>query len=304
MKAKLNIQILLFTLLAGSLLLASCSGSKRAAIQKEISVAKELSVTESGMIDNAQVNKSLKLTEENIDSAINSNISILLNKYRSSLDSFDLAVHFIDSVIKSHKLFVKNKQGLNSQITYIRNYSSNSTKRLRRFQMIDDGLSIAKQYLFNLAAFFGPGKYKIPDEKIAEATERFSPILDSVSSFYKKYNDVSKFVTIRILGYADGTGFNKESETAKTLQFLLSDSLASKERLNGKLSELRAKNIANLLDNILSTKIDNYRNIQHLEFLFFETGKGEELPSKKITDYQVNDERRRVVLLFWSILPK
>jgi hypothetical protein len=33
------------------------------------------------------------------------------------------------------------------------------------------------------------------------------------------------------------------------------------------------------------------------------TGKGEELPAGNFKDYQPFDERRRVVLLYWSILP-
>jgi outer membrane protein OmpA-like peptidoglycan-associated protein len=295
---------LFFTLIVLSLMHTSCVSSKRSAVLKKITEAKVIAVSESDILKNSLRVTGEKYKEEKIDSVIHSNISYRLNEYINQLDTFDVYVNFVDSLIKSNKVYRKNKTSVTQKLVYIKNYSSGSLQRLRRFAMIDDGLSIAEQYLFNLAAFFGPGKYKIPDEKTAEATERFSPILDTISSFYKKYSDVNKFATIRILGFADGTGFNPESETAKSLFALLKDSLAPKAQLNGKLSELRAKNIADLLDNILSSKIQNYAAVQHLDFLFLETGKGEEYPSKKITDYQVNDDRRRVVLLFWSILPK
>jgi len=299
-----NLFITAFCVFPLAVLLPACTGSKRAAVSKEITTAKALSSSESAMLEKLKQANSEKFIQEKTDSTIYSNINLKLVEYSNQLDSFDIYIRLIDSLIRSNKIFRKNKKDISQQLVYVKNYSNNSPQRLRRFTMIDDGLSIAQQYLFNLAAFFGPGKYQIHEEKKGEAAITFSPILDSISSFYKKYNDVSKFATIRILGFADGMGFNMDSETAKNLLLLLNDSLATKEQLNGKLSELRARNIANLLDNILSTKIDNYKDIQHLEFLFFETGKGEAYPSKKITDYQVNDERRRVVLLFWSILPK
>jgi len=33
-------------------------------------------------------------------------------------------------------------------------------------------------------------------------------------------------------------------------------------------------------------------------------GRGEENPNAAITDYTDNDARRRIVLFFWSLLPK
>ena len=74
--------------------------------------------------------------------------------------------------------------------------------------------------------------------------------------------------------------------------------------MNQQLSEWRAVNIGNLMEYSLEKKIPNYTNIKAIEFLFVEKGKGEDFPSKKVADYKTDDERRRVVLLFWNILPK
>lgn len=282
----------------------SCSGSKRAAIKKELNAAKNMSKNDSKKIADINTIKTVKFNEEKIDSSINSNINQKLSYYKFKLDSLSTSISFLDSVIKTGHLYNKNKSEIIHQLKIIRSYKNDSIVRLRRFEMIDEGLSIAEQHLFNLAAFFGPGKYEIPSDKKSAAEQKFTPILDSLTSFYNKYKDVDRYGTVRILGFADGTGFNKESETFKTLTGLLNDSTASKEVINGKLSELRAKNIANLMEEILSKKIYNFNAIKNLDFIFLETGKGENLPSKKITDYTENDERRRVVLLFWSILPK
>lgn len=292
--------ILVFSLI----IFASCTGSKRAAIRKELEAAKNMGNNDAKKITEIDNKKIEKFAEEKIDSLINSDIEKRLKAYKFKLDSLSVSINFLDSVIKSGKLFNKNRAEIFKQLKIIRNYKNNSVIRLRRFEMIDEGLNIVEQHLFNLAAFFGPGKYEIPSEKLPEAENKFTPILDSLTSFYYKYKDVERFGTIRILGFADGTGFNKESEIYKTLTSLLNDSSASKESINIKLSELRAKSIANLMESILSKKITNFNSIKDLEFIFLETGKGENLPSKKITDYTADDERRRVVLLFWSILPK
>ncbi len=307
MNNQLNIQIKFAVIVAlafAGLFFISCSGPKRAALGKQMITAKAMRETENKKLGGIDDLKSVKIEEEKIDSAINNNIKIKLETYKKELDSFSNAINFIDSVIKTGKLFRENKKNIKQQLVLIKNYSNNSHIRLRRFEMIDEGLLIAEQHLFYLAAFFGPGKYEIPPDKLSQAENSFSPILDSLTRFYNKYNDVNRIATLRVIGFADGSGFNKESEIYKTLTDLLKDSLASKEAVNGKLSQLRAKNIANVMDHILSTKIPEYKDVHDLNFLFLEEGKGENFPSKKITDYTENDERRRVVLLYWSILPK
>jgi outer membrane protein OmpA-like peptidoglycan-associated protein len=288
----------------------SCSSSKRAAIAKVIAAAKNTQQNNAARQSDAaklaamQQKKDEKAAEEKIDSIVNANIAAKINDYKNNLNSFSNSVNFIDSVIQTNKLFRKNKKEIKIQLKLVDNYIKDTKLRLQRFAMIDDGLNISQQYLFNLGAYFGGGKYEIPTDKLEQAQQSFAPILDSISNFYNRYNNIERFATITVLGFADGTGFNKEGQTYKTLVALLKDSLAGKEMINQKISELRAKNMADVMEAILYKKIPNYTNIRTLDFLFLEIGKGETLPSKKITDYAVDDERRRVVLLFWNILPK
>jgi outer membrane protein OmpA-like peptidoglycan-associated protein len=282
----------------------SCSSSKRAKIAKVVGAAKSAQQNDASMLAAMKQKKDAAAIEEKIDSVINSKIEVKLITCKSKLDSFSNAVNFIDSAIKSGKLFRKNKKEIQVQLKLVDNYTSDSRLRLRRFAMIDEGLNIAQQYLFNLGAYFGGGKYEIPQDKMEQAQQSFSPVLDSISNFYNRYSDIDRIATITVLGFADGTGFNKEGQTYKTLIAILKDSLATKEMINQKVSQLRAKSMADVMELILSKKIPDYENIRKLNFYFLEIGKGEEYPSKKITDYTINDERRRVVLLFWNILPK
>jgi outer membrane protein OmpA-like peptidoglycan-associated protein len=293
-------------ILAISILATSCSSSKknRAALSKKMAAAKSAQQGDAAMLEAMRRKKEEKVAEEKIDSVINIAVSEKINSYKKKLDSVAGALNFIDSAITSGKLFRKNKAAIKTSLQLVNNYTADSRLRLMRFAMIDEGLNIAQQYLFNLGAYFGGGKYEIPADKLEQAQQSFSPILDSISNFYNRYNEVGRFATITVLGFADGTGFNKEGQTYKTLIAILKDSLATKEMINQKVSELRAKNMADVMETILAKKIPNYANIRTLDFLFLEIGKGEAYPSKKITDYTVNDERRRVVLLFWNILPK
>jgi hypothetical protein len=217
------------------------------------------------------------------------------------------AVAFIDEKINtSRRAYRTNKVNIDSSFALIDRYKSRSNYRLRRFTMINESLDIIinQQHMFDLAAFFGSGKFEIPDDRKSVAEKSFSPLIDSLVAFYNRYADVDKKATLVILGYADGAGFNTESEIYPVLIEMLKDTTASKEKLNQKLSELRAINIGNLMEVSLEKKIPNYKEIKSIDFFFVESGKGEEFPSKKVSDYKTDDERRRVVLLFWNILPK
>lgn len=293
-----------FLLLLCSFFFVSCYHSKKASITKQVEAAKILNEAENKKLAALDQKKNDKLNDEKINDTISLNISKKLDGYKLKSDSISAAINFIDSVLKTKNLFKANKTGIKNKLRIIDNYYKDSVKRVRRLEMIDEGLNIAEQHLFNLAAFFGPGKYEIPADKHSEAEKSFSPILDSFANFYTKFKDVDRFATLIVVGFADGTGFNKESATYKTLTALLNDSLATKEVINGKLSQLRAKNIANFMEVIFSQKIPDYKAVQKADFIFLESGKGESYPSKKITDYTPNDERRRIVLLFWNILPK
>lgn len=290
-------------LLMCCLFVLSCTGPKRATIKKEITAAHATHKNEVEKLAATTENNKLKFAEEKIDSAINQKINLKLNTYKNQSDSLGIAINFIDSVIKKGKLFKQNKNNIEQQLILVRNYSSNSNSRLRRFKMIDDGLAIAEQHKFNLAAFFGLGKYEISPDKVAEAEQSFAPILDSLANFSNNYADVEQMATLVVLGYADAAGFEEQSEIYKTLTTLLNDSVPTRQSLNFKLSELRAQNITDLMEQMLNKKKAD-KAVQNIDFIFIQNGKGESLPSKKITDYTEVDERRRVVMLFWNILPK
>ena len=301
-----HIRTILITCMA-CVLLSSCFSSKKARIQDVLLQASNVQLGDEKILNDTRAKVDDRLKIEAIDPNIADSIRFKLGRYALDLDSMKKAVAFIDETINtSRRAFKTNKVRIDSSFALIDRYKSRSNYRLRRFTMINESLDIIinQQHMFDLAAFFGSGKYEIPDDRKSVAEKSFSPLIDSLVSFYNRYADVEKKATLVILGYADGAGFNTESEIYPVLIEMLKDSTASKEKLNQKLSELRAINIGNLMEVSLEKKIPNYKAIKPIDFFFVESGKGEEYPSKKVTDYKTEDERRRVVLLFWNILPK
>lgn len=297
----------LFGLSVCCLLFVSCFSSKKAQINEVLTAANTIVQTDLKTVNDTKLKVEARLKAEVIDAEIADSVNHKIGKYAADLDSFKNAISFISEKINtSRKVYKLNRSKIDSSFGLIDRYKSKANYRIRRFTMINESLDIIvnQQHMFDLAAFFGPGKYEIPLDKRPIAEQLFSPLVDSLVGFYNKYADVEKKATLVILGYADGSGFNPESDIFKTLVEKLNDSTASKERMNQKLSEWRAMNIGNLMEYSIEKKIPNYTNIKSIDFLFVEKGKGEEYPSKLVTDYKADDERRRVVLLFWNILPK
>jgi len=297
----------LSSILLISVFLVSCYSGKKAQMNQLLQSADAVLKAETKIVEDTKQKMEDRLKSEDIDAEIADSIKAKIAKYSTDLDSFKNAINFIDSKINtSRSFYVNNKIQISESFGLIDLYKSKSNYRLRRFTMINESLDVIvnQQHMFDLAAFFGPGKYDIPEDKKDIAEKSFSPLIDSLVKFYNKYADVEKKATLVILGYADGSGFSPDSEIYNSIIEKLNDSTATKEKMNQKLSEWRAINIGNLMEYSIENKIPNYKDVKTIDFLFVEKGKGEEFPSKKITDYKTDDDRRRVVLLFWNILPK
>ena len=136
-----------------------------------------------------------------------------------------------------------------------------------------------------------------------EARLVFSPIVDSLIVFIKKFPKYKLNSSIIASGYADGTGFG-----AGTLVDLLTSSMgktvATKEELNSELSRLRAEEVSSILLEIYKERTKGLTETGQFNTQFFQIGKGEEFPNKKILNYTTEDERRRIVVIYWNALPQ
>jgi flagellar motor protein MotB len=130
---------------------------------------------------------------------------------------------------------------------------------------------------------FGPGKYEV-EPSVANALGRiFEPAAKEIDYLVKKYPDFPLSLVITAKGYSDAT------------------QIAEGSGLYKELSVARAEAVIRLFKNYTVNRSKTGGNIRNI--LYLHEGKGEALPDPKISNYQVNDPRRRVVLLFWSIFP-
>jgi hypothetical protein len=71
--------------------------------------------------------------------------------------------------------------------------------------------------------------------------------------------------------------------------------------LNKELSRARAEEVKKLFETYAGSRND--KGIYKKRVIYIYEGKGEQFPDPKITDYTIDDPRRRIVLLYWTIFP-
>lgn len=151
---------------------------------------------------------------------------------------------------------------------------------------------------------FAPGKYEV-NPSVADAIGRiFEPAAKEIDYLVKKYPDFPLSLVITAKGYSDATQIAEGSGLYKELKerVKLQTSNPVNRELNKELSVARAEAVIRLFKNYTVNRSKSGGNIRNI--LYLHEGKGETYPDPKISNYLVNDPRRRVVLLFWSIFPE
>lgn len=283
--------------------LASCRAAKKAQFLAVLNTATEQQKAEQEKIEKIDLKKTAKIEEGNIDDSISYLIDRRLIKYQNRVDSVNREVLNLKAKIEDKKAFRKEFKVIQAQILLLDSFTKNPQLREYVFYMIDDGLNKTKRTLFELAAFFGPGGYIIPDDKKELAKQYFSPVIDSLMKFSNEYSKIERIATIVLNGYADGTGIGEGSNLYNMLVERMGKTAPTKEELNEALSELRAENLRTFLNGMIEERAASFVNYKTLTFENIKRGMGEQFPNPKITDYLVDDERRRIVLCYWSVLP-
>jgi hypothetical protein len=285
--------------------LCSCIGNKKIAAAKEkLGGLKGQHEQEVSQIKGIDTKAAGKLGEGKIDSNINSIISTRVNKLRLVSDSVQKQIDSLESLMKDSKTARKNyKKVILPMLDSLQAVGNKYASRLTVYLMVQEALNVADFKLFDLAAFFGPGKYAIPEDKLELASQSFSPIIDSLILFSNKHSDLSRTATLVILGFADGSGFEPGGELYNTLLSLLGKPEASKQELNQKLSELRAQELIKQLTGAFLKKAAGFQGYDQMKIVYLGQGRGESYPLPTIKDYREDDERRRIVLCYWVVLP-
>lgn len=176
----------------------------------------------------------------------------------------------------------------------------NATKRINgKIMFLTDLINRNTVLKLDQDLLFEPGKYTVAPNVVAAIGKIFEPVSKEISAFTQKYPDFPLSLAITAKGYADATDISETSNLYKDLKndVQFTGQPVTRENLNKSLSNLRAKSVIELF------KAYTKANSNQGNIIFIYKGKGEELPDPKITDYKVDDVRRRVVLLYWSVFP-
>ena len=279
---------------------SSCVSNKKIALMKKLidekrQVEKGLE-TKITSLNDFRLNKS---AVGELDDKSNESILGVLDKEKKAILKRTDSLDKMSAMLNGEKrIRVKDFKNLATIVTVSKEFT---TEKSESIDFVNELLKQETFVKFNTAAFFNAGGFKIPEDKLAEAKIVFSPIVDSLISFVKKFPKYKLNSSIIASGFADGQGFG-----AGTLVDLLTTNMgkteATKEELNSELSRLRAEEVSSILLEIYKERIKDLTDTGQFNTQFFKMGKGEEFPNKKIDNYQTDDERRRIVIIYWNAL--
>ena len=288
------------------ILLASCGLQNRMSkTQETILLAKEKVGDEKNIISSAQQKVTEKLDNAETDPIIKEDVDQVLAKLNSNLDAIQKRISILEEFIKNKSNFRESTyiKDVAPLVSKLDSFNLISQKRESIYQLVTESVNTKAFNLFKMGAFFEPGVYNIPLSAQPQIAVMFSPALDSIIQFANKYNTLPRVARLVFVGYADESPILPGGNLFNQLSKFSSQPEPSREELNRVLSQLRANEMMRQMKNLVTDKASNFKSANQMRFNFFNYGRGELLPSSKITDYKTDDERRRIVMFYWSVLP-
>jgi metal-responsive CopG/Arc/MetJ family transcriptional regulator len=205
-----------------------------------------------------------------------------------------------DSILLSKRIRHKRIDSLTIRVQRIK---EEALSNLDNLTLINDLLATNTFNQFNTASVFGPGEFAIDLSANPSAADPFKKVVDDMLAFAAKFPNKKLNGTFLVLGYADAQQIAQGTALDSILRISLRSENVTSAQLNKELSRLRSKSVTEVLSGIASAKTTGVELYKNLVIDYLPQGRGEEFPNSKIKDYQEDDERRRVVFVYWSILP-
>jgi hypothetical protein len=254
-------------------------------------------------LDEINVVKDNAAKEGTQDKAIIESADARLQAYLKKIEDNAKEIKDLEATIANPEEYSKNSASIKVRVLVIDSLVNKTAEsRAYTLKMLEESMKKSTKTLFNLAAFFGPGGYSIPEDKMDKARTYFSPLVDSLIKFSNSYAQLPRTATVVVNGYADASQITKGSKLYKEMAEYLKNANPTKEQLNIALSTLRAEKLSELFSKLIKEKSSSFVALPKIIFENIEVGRGEELPDPKIK-YKDNDDRRRIVAVFWSVLP-
>ncbi|MBK7098095.1 MAG: hypothetical protein IPH58_06745 [Sphingobacteriales bacterium] len=289
-----------------AVVLVSCGTQKRLTHAKQVvEQAKQIQASENQSLNTFTLDIEEKAEHSETDSIINNEYHIVLKKLDENLKKIEKKISLIELSMQDKSNFKKaafNKQ-LARELAFVDSFNLSVNKRQEIYTLLREAIKMKAFSLVDLAAFFGSGKYRIPVDHFDKVRVFVEPIIDSMAAFSNKFKEVPHIARMVFVGYADAIGVKEGSELYNELAWFLKQEAPTKEKLNMVLSDLRAKELLAKTKTIMTGNVNKFSNYNHLKIGYSGYGLGEKLPFKSIKDYKEDDERRRIVLFYWCILP-
>jgi outer membrane protein OmpA-like peptidoglycan-associated protein len=171
-----------------------------------------------------------------------------------------------------------------------------------RVEMISDLVNRNLVIKLDQDIIFESGKYLVSPDVAGKLETLFQPAADEINAFIKKYPDYPLSVVINANGFADATSIAEGTGLYKDIKARLKSGASGSKEMNREISRLRAEDVMNYFRKFFTARFSTGKHIRNIVYVF--DGKGEEFPNPKISDYRMDDARRRVVLLYWSVFPE
>ncbi len=272
--------------------------------QKTVSVKKEIVAIDSQLVQHSNRLKELdaqrqkKQDQNEIDDTTNSRIQKFINKTNAE----------IDTIINQNTILIGqttvNKDDWKRLLSTLSSSRMSSKKIGDKISFLSDLISRNMVVRINQDVLFQPGKYIVAPEMANSLSKIFEPAAKEIELFTRKYPDFPLSLVITAKGYADATLISPESALYKDLKerLKLKGTEPDANEVNKELSRARAQEVIGLFEKFSAGRSADGSNLKKVLYLY--EGKGDKLPDPNITDYKLDDPRRRVVLLYWSVFPE
>ena len=288
------------------LLLASCGVQRQLTTAKERSEkAKRMAQEEEAQLDSVKMILDARTEDHTVDSVLTKDVLDILDKLNSRLNSVQQLALIIDAAAKNRSSFRKGiaTNDILAKLILLDSFNNTQRRREEVYSMLNESVRLSKYKMFHLEAFFDQGVYRIPQTAMNTIAANFTPIIDSLSLVANKYSNIDREARIVFVGYSDNTPVAQTGPLYKELVQILNKDIPSQSELNQLLSDLRAKEMAQKIKIVLDANSARFKNFNSLKIGYIAYGKGEAYPSPKIKDYKPSDERRRIVVCYWTVLP-
>jgi DNA primase large subunit len=272
--------------------------------QKKVSEAKHELTRQDSLLQDYNKNlvtldqkRQAKQAQNEIADTVNTSISNFISKTDQEIDTL---VDQNSVLINGNIVRKTDWERLQKALSFTRNAA---IKINQKILFLEDLINRNMVVKLDQDVLFESGSYKASPAVIANIGQLFEPAAKEIDYFTGKYPDFTLSLVISMKGYADGTTINEGSTLYNNLKsrLKLSAREPDSKELNKELSRARAEEVTNLFKKYAETRSDN--GIYKRNVFYIYEGKGEQYPDPNIKDYTVNDPRRRIVLLFWSIFP-